>query len=64
MIYSSNCEAIPVYPGWCSMRDAYNLPDTPHLCEDDKGHVSFLSQAAKEAFLRDYGANGRRRRTK
>lgn len=50
---------IPVYPVFGCARHSYNLVDNPHICEDDRGRIAFVSNEAKEAFLRDYNT-GRR----
>lgn len=46
---------IPVYPDsvWMRPKDSCKLPSSALLCEDE-GRVSYISQEAKEEYLRDY----------
>lgn len=50
---------IPVYPKFGVCYRSYNMVDNPHVCEDDKGRLAFLSERDKEEFLREYSASRR-----
>lgn len=46
---------IPVYPLFSSSYIAnWSFAVNAPLCEDDNGHVSFVSEEAKQRFLREY----------
>lgn len=49
---------IPVYPEAIKVRpqDSYNFATTAPLYEDDDGRISYVSQEAKDEYLRTYPA--------
>lgn len=49
---------IPVYPEsmWVRPQDSYNFATNAPLYEDDDGNVSYVSQEAKDEYLRTYPA--------
>ena len=47
--------SIPVYPHFSSKYYAkWSFAVSAPLCEDDNGHVSFVSEEAKQKFLKEY----------
>lgn len=49
---------IPVYPEsmWVRPQDSYNFATTAPLYEDDNGRISYVSQEAKDEYLRNYSS--------
>lgn len=49
---------IPVYPEsiWVRPQDSYNFATTAPLYEDDNGNISYVSQEAKDEYLRNYSS--------
>lgn len=49
---------IPVYPEaiWVRPQDSYNFSCNAPLYEDDNGNISYVSQEAKNEYLRNYPA--------
>lgn len=47
---------IPVYPEsmWVRPQDSYNFATNAPLYEDDNGRISYVSQEAKDEYLRNY----------